>query len=254
MVALAAAGVALWFLPAPGPEVPSGPPASSSASQPAAEEHSASTAVAADAADRAAVTLNEVVETTRAVTFVMTADTARIEVEPCLGRFVNVTVLDSPHRVLRLVVQRRRVEARLDEGGVLAAGVAHVLVPADTHLVISTRSGPVVVRGLGGPIEIDTQSGEVRVDTAPRLDPTVTVVSDSGAIAWQGRCAGGCRVEARSRTGDVTLRAPDRSPFTRGVVRGESAGTVHFEELTCTDPRCSSSPLPWRQPAAGSGH
>jgi hypothetical protein len=263
-VALAAAGVALWFLPPEpvGPEVaaageqhppavvkvPLGPSTSSRASQPVASESPAR-------AELAAVTLNQVVETTRAVTFAMTADAGRIEVEPCLGRFVNVTVLDSPHRVLRLAVQGRRVEARLDEGAVLAAGVAHVLVPADTHLVISTRSGPVVVRGLGGPIEIDTQSGEVRVDTAARLDPTATIVSDSGAIAWQGRCARGCRVEARSRTGDVTLRAPDRSPFTRGAVRGESAaGTVHLEELTCTDPRCSSSPLPWRQPAAGSGH
>src|SRR6185436_2535874 len=101
------------------------------------------------------------------VTFVMTADAGRIEVEPCLGRFVNVTVLDSPHRALQLVVEGRRVEARLDEGALLA-GVAHVMVPADTHLVISTRSGPVVVRGLGGPMEIDTQSGDVRIDTAPR--------------------------------------------------------------------------------------
>jgi hypothetical protein len=130
-----------------------------------------------------------------------------------------------------------------------------VLVPADTHLILSTRAGPIVVRGLGGPMEIDSQSGEVRVDSAPRVDPQLTITSDSGAIAWQGRCGNGCRVEARSREGDITLRAPDRSVFARGAVRGQSErGGVHLEELTCTDPRCASSPLPWRQLAPGQGH
>jgi hypothetical protein len=277
VVALAAAGVALWFLPteprrpevvAPAreraptvAEVTTGPPTAptataSSASTPESRATASSAAsVESDRSAASAVTLNQVVETTRAVTFAIAADAGRIEVEPCLGRFVNVTVLDSPHRALRLVAQGRRVEARFDDGAVLAAGVAHVMVPADTHLIISTRSGPVVVRGLGGPMEIDTQSGEVRTDTAPRLDPIVTIASDSGAIAWQGRCGRGCRVEARSRAGDITLRAPDRSPFNRGAARGESReGRVHLEELTCTDPRCSSSPLPWRQPAAGKSH
>jgi hypothetical protein len=264
VVALAAAGVALWCLPMepvrpevarrsslspapspPSPTSPSPPPPPSISSTGSNEESSAKPAPA----------LNQVIETTRTVTFAIAADAGRIEVEPCLGRFVNVTVLDSPHRALRLVAQGRRVEARFDDGAVLAAGVAHVMVPADTHLIISTRSGPVVVRGLGGPMEIDTQSGEVRADTAPRLDPSVTITSDSGAIAWQGRCGRGCRVDARSRAGDITLRAPDRSPFNRGAARGESReGRIHLEELTCTDPRCSSSPLPWRQPAAGKSH
>jgi hypothetical protein len=199
--------------------------------------------------------LNQVLETTRAVTFAIAADAGRIEVEPCKGRFVNVTVLDSPHRALQLVVRERRVEARFDGGALLASGVAHVLVPADTHLIIATRSGPVVVRGLGGPMEIDTRSGEVRVDTSSRTDPVVTMVSDSGAVGWQGRCGRGCRIDARSRIGDVTLRTPDPSVFTQGAARGESqAGRVHLEELTCADSRCSSSPLPWRQVAPGKEH
>jgi hypothetical protein len=196
-----------------------------------------------------------VLQTRRAVTFAISADGGRIEVEPCRGRFVNVTVLDGPHQTLELIERDRRVEARFDGRPVLSGGVAHILVPADTHLVISTGTGPVVVRGLGGPMEIDTRSGEVRVDTSSRLDPAVTVTSDDGAITWSGRCGRGCRVDARSRTGDITLRAPDRAAFTRGAVRGESqTGRVHLEELTCTDPRCSSSPLPWRQPAAGKNH
>jgi hypothetical protein len=196
-----------------------------------------------------------VLEPARAVTFVMAADAGRIEIEPCRGRFVNVTVLDSPHRSLELVQSGRRVEVRLDGGALLASGVAHVLVPADTHLILSTRSGPIVVRGLGGPMEIDSQSGEVRVDSAPRADPQLTIASDSGAIAWQGRCGKGCRVEARSRLGDITLRAPDRSVIARGAVRGQSErGRVDFEELICTDSRCASSPLPWRQLVPGQGH
>jgi hypothetical protein len=218
-------------------------------------EQAASAPPVAEASGVRAPPLNQVLEPTRAVTFVMSADAGRIEIEPCRGRFVNVTVLDSRHRSLELVQSGRRVEVRFDGGARMASGVAHVLVPADTHLILSTRTGPIVVRGLGGPMEIDSQSGEVRVDSAPRMDPRVTIASDSGAIAWQGRCGNGCRVDARSREGDITLRAPDRSVIARGAVRGQSErGRVHFEELICTDSRCASSPLPWRQLAPGPGH
>jgi hypothetical protein len=196
--------------------------------------------------------LNAVLETRGAVTFALSVDAGRIELEPCRGRFVNVTLLDSPHHQIELHQRDRRVEVALDGGTVMRGGVAHILVPADTHLVLSTRRGAVVVRGLGGPMEIDTVSGEVQIDTASRRDPAVTVTSDSGAITWRGHCGGRCRVEARSQSGDITLRASNPAAFTRGAARGESqTGRVHLEELTCTDPRCSSSPLPWRQPAAG---
>jgi hypothetical protein len=199
------------------------------------------------------IVLNQVIEPRAQVTVAITADAGRIEIEPCRGRFVNVTVLDSSHRSLALVERDRRVELRFDRGPVMADGVAHVLVPADTHLVIATRSGAVVVRGLGGPIEIDSASGEIQVDTAPALDPSAVLHSDSGPIRWQGRCGRRCRVEATSRAGDIALRAPDPAVFTRGAVRGDSrSGRVHLEQLTCTDPRCSSSPLPWR--ADGPGH
>jgi hypothetical protein len=291
VVLATAAIVALWFLPGSlrasrtsggtamrhtitpaegsSDRTASGAPGLVASAKPAAGGVSAGGASAggASAAGRASATdtasamgtaarpLNQVIEPTRAVTFVMAADAGRIEIEPCRGRFVNVTVLGSPHRSLELAVEGQRVEVRLDGGAMLASGVAHVLVPADTHLVLSTRSGPIVVRGLGGPMEIDSQGGEVRVDRAPRADPRVTITSDGGAIAWQGRCGSGCRVDARSRLGDITLRAPDRSVFARGAVRGQSEqGRVHLEELTCTDPRCSSSPLPWRQLAPGQGH
>ncbi|HSS02841.1 MAG TPA: hypothetical protein VLM79_37525 [Kofleriaceae bacterium] len=284
VVVAAAAIVALWFLPGEPPwwragdarvvqvgsaaeattatgAAPSrieGTPAATGAGTAATGVggQAATPSVAAAAGVRVAgPPLNQVLEPARAVTFVMAADAGRIEIEPCRGRFVNVTVLDSPHRSLELVQSGRRIEVRLDGGAQLASGVAHVLVPADTHLILSTRTGPIVVRGLGGPMEIDSQSGEVRVDSAPRVNPQLTIVSDSGAIVWQGRCGNGCRVEARSREGDITLRAPDRSVMARGAVRGQSErGGVHFEELICTDSRCASSPLPWRQLAPGQGH
>jgi hypothetical protein len=248
VVVLAAAGLVMWLLPGPGPRpapapaiAPPGPAPAPPVTPPVPEPvHPGPSLV-----------LNQVVEPEGAVTFVIASDAGRIEIEPCRGRFVNVTVLDSPHRQLELVERGRRVEARFDGDAAMAGGVAHILVPADTHVVVTTRSGSVVVRGLGGPMEVETQSGELQLDTAPRLDPSVTAVSDSGAIMWRGRCGRGCRVEARSRTGDIYLRAPDPAAFTRGAARGESQrGRVHLEELTCTDPRCSSSPLPWRQPAA----
>jgi hypothetical protein len=254
VVVLVAAGVAVWFLPSKSSPVASVVvPVVASVQLPVAEP--APAAVPAPPPAVPAIVLNQVVETRGAVTVVIAATAGRIEIEPCRGRFVNVTALDSPHQRLELVERGRRIEARFDGGPALDGGVAHVLVPADTHLVISTQTGAVVVRGLGGPIEVDTQSGALRLDTAPRLDPVVTAVSDSGAITWQGRCGRGCRVDARSRSGDISLRASDPAAFTRGAARGESAaGHVFLEELTCTDPRCSSSPLPWRQPAGDASH
>lgn len=258
VVVLAAAGVAVWFLPDKSRLDP--------ARDERAEPSPAMVPVPDPTIDRApdvvapappapapAMVLNQVLEPRGPVTVVIAATAGRIEVEPCRGRFVNVTVLDSPHHRLALVAQGRRVEVRLDDGAVLEGGVAHVLVPADTHLVIATQTGDVVVRGLGGPMEIDTKSGALVLDTGPRTNPAVTAVSDTGAITWRGRCGRGCRVDARSRTGDITLRAQDPAAFTRGAARASSeAGHISLEELTCTDPLCSSSPLPWRQAAEAS--
>lgn len=254
VVVLAAAGLVLWLsphpLPAPPPPPAVAPPAQTLAPPPA-PPMTPPPVTPPPVTAAPAQTLNQVVLPRGAVTFLIASDAGRIELEPCRGRFVNVTVLGSPHRRLELVEHDRRVEARFDGGPAMAAGVAHILVPADTHVVVSTRSGAVIVRGLGGPMQIETGSGELQLDTAPRLDPSVTASSDTGAITWRGRCGAGCRVEAHSRTGDITLRAPDPAAFTRGAAHGDSqTGRVHLEELTCTDPRCSSSPLPWRQPAA----
>ena len=250
-VAAVAAGVALWWLPAR----PAEPTATIPVNAPPPPVIAPLPAPPPVIAPPPAIVLNQVLETRGALTVAIAADAGRIEVEPCRGRFVNVTVLDSPHQTLELVEHGRRIEARFDGLAVMAGGVAHVLVPADTHLILSTRSGSVVVRGLGGPLEIDTTSGEIVLDTAARVDPVVTAATDTGAITWRGRCGRGCRVDTRSRTGDITLRAPDPAAFARGAARAESqTGHIHLEELTCTDPRCSSSPLPWRQPAGSAHH
>jgi len=203
------------------------------------------------------VVLNAVLQTRRPITFAISSDAARIELEPCRGRFVNVTVLGGPAAALSLaeIDGGRRVEPRFDGGAVLHGGVAHILVPADTHLIVTSSAGPVVVRGLGGPMSIVTEGGDVRVDTSSHLDPRVTVTTDTGAVIWSGRCGSACRVDARSRAGDITLRAQHRAAFTRGAATARSAtGLVSQEELTCTDPQCTSSPLPWRQAAPGKGH
>jgi hypothetical protein len=198
------------------------------------------------------VVLNQVLETTGPVTVAITADAGRLEIEPCRGRFVNITLLDSPHQRLAIVERNHRLELELDAGQVLTSGVAHILVPADTHLILTTRSGPVVVRGLGGPLEVTTDSGEVQVDTAPRKDPAAAITTITGAITWRGRCTGRCRVDARSRSGDITLRTPHQAAFASGAIRGTSeSGRVVQQEIQCTDPQCLSSPLPWRQGALG---
>ncbi len=247
-VLAAAAAVALWSLPETTPPPSPAMPQPSPSVMPAPAPAPAPPPVEPPTVPL----LNIVLETRGAVTFALSVDAGRIELEPCRGRFVNITLLDSPHRQIELHQRERRVEVALDGGAVMRGGVAHILVPADTHLVLSTRRGAVIVRGLGGPMEIDTVSGEVQIDTASRRDPSVRVTSDSGEITWRGRCGRGCRVEARSHSGDITLRASDRAAFTRGAARGESqTGRVHLEEISCTEPRCSSSPLPWRQPAAG---
>lgn len=262
IVLAAAAGVALWYLPPRAGSVQATAPtaeriaAGSAPDEPAIPATTASTPVPSSvpppppppAVSRPP--LNQVLETEGPVTVVITSDAGRIEVEPCRGRFVNVTVLDSSHRRLALRQRARRVDVAFD-GGALADGVAHVLVPSDTHLVISTKRGDVIVRGLGGPLEVDTQSGAIRVDSAPRLAPSVQLTSESGDLHWQGLCTGRCRIEATSRSGNITLRSADPSAFTRGSARASSeSGRIHLEELTCSDPRCSSPPLPWRSGAA----
>jgi hypothetical protein len=260
VVVLIAAAVALWLVPGPGGSREAAPAVAPARAPEPAPTPSPTPAPAPTTpvlvpapAPAPGIVLNQVIETRGPVTVVISSDAGRIEIEPCRGRFVNATVLDSPHHQLAMVERDRRIELRFDGRPVMTSGVAHVLVPADTHLVIATRSGPVVVRGLGGPIEIDSASGEIHVDTAPSADPSVVLTSDTGPIAWRGRCGRRCKVEATSRTGDIALHAPDPSVFTRGAVRGHSgSGRVQFEELTCTEPRCSSPPLPWR--AAGPGH
>lgn len=198
--------------------------------------------------------LNQVMETRGPVTVVIQAGAGRVEVEPCGGRFVNATVLGSSHSELALVERRGRIAVELDGGLAMADGVAHVMVPRDTRLIITTHSGGVVVRGLGGPLQVTSQSGNLQLDTAPSSAPDVSATTETGAIRWQGRCGRGCRVAARSDTGDITLRASDPAAFTRGAARAESArGQVHLERLTCDHPRCVSPPLSWRSPA-GQGH
>ncbi len=82
---------------------------------------------------------------------------------------------------------------------------------------ITSTSGDVRVRSIVGSIAIRTSSGDIEVGRSTRASSALLSCT-SGAIQWAGHCATGCRLQARSNSGDVRL-AFDRA----------SSATVRFE-------------------------
>jgi len=81
-------------------------------------------------------------------------------------------------------------------------------------------SGDVVVAGATGDVRVESVSGDLNVasvGTAPRVFANTT----SGDVHWSGTCGSGCRLEARTLSGDVRLHVGDGSSF---AVRFQSHG------------------------------
>jgi DUF4097 and DUF4098 domain-containing protein YvlB len=122
-----------------------------------------------------------------------------------------------------------------------------VELPPGSHVEIDGISGDLSVAGLGGNVRLRATSGDVKIDRASSVDvKTVngdvmvrdatgevrvrTVSGDakvrmagsgahlefdttSGDLEWGGSCGAGCRIDARSCSGDLVLALDPASSF-----------------------------------------
>jgi DUF4097 and DUF4098 domain-containing protein YvlB len=161
---------------------------------------------------------------------------------------VLVTVDGAGARQARLVAETPdRVRVEFDGRRRLRTGDVHVEVPPKSGADLSTVSGGVVVRGLGGQVRVRTVEGDIDVERAAGLEAqavsgdirahdiggptrirsvagTVSVASStpapqieldttSGDLEWRGTCGKGCRLDARTMSGDVVLHPTKESSF-----------------------------------------
>jgi hypothetical protein len=78
---------------------------------------------------------------------------------------------------------------------------------------IRTVSGDVHVGGVRDAVRIQTVSGDTRVVTYDSPATSLDYNSVSGNLQWEGRCAAGCRIAARTHSGDLSLRLDPASAF-----------------------------------------
>lgn len=76
-----------------------------------------------------------------------------------------------------------------------------------------TISGHVSIIDADGETRIDSVSGDAQVSAARGVTPIVRFASTSGDLDWSGACGPACRIEARTMSGDVTMRLRRESSF-----------------------------------------
>jgi Putative adhesin len=93
-------------------------------------------------------------------------------------------------------------------GGAIRVGKAR-------NVEAQSVNGSVTLLGVGGRAEVESVAGKVSVVT---LDPAarVEIETVSGAIDWRGPCNAGCRVEARTMSGNMTVGARAGSSYAFG--------------------------------------
>lgn len=126
-------------------------------------------------------------------------------------------------------------------------GRLHVELPPGSHVELSTASGDIVVRDLGGNVRVRSASGDLHVKRAASVEAMLvsgsaqlsdiggdvrlrTVSGDadvrqsgnasvlefgttSGDLTWSGGCNMSCRISARTTSGDVRLAMPSSSSW-----------------------------------------
>lgn len=104
-------------------------------------------------------------------------------------------------------------------------------------------SGDVVVESATGEVRLRTVSGDAQVSQtgAARLEYGTT----SGDLVWTGTCKAGCRIEARSTSGDVKLRMSSDSSFDLRYVShsGDVADDLKLQTLEQNDSRHGGTSL-----------
>lgn len=144
------------------------------------------------------------------------------------GNRVDVEFDGKPHmrtgRVRIEVPPRSSVDIKLTAGDLRVTGVDGAVraqnVSGDVRVEraagsidVRTVSGDVQVGGVRDTVRIQTVSGDTRVVTIDNPATNLDYNSVSGNIQWEGRCAAGCRIAARTHSGEVSLRLDPASAF-----------------------------------------
>ncbi|MGZ3440708.1 MAG: DUF4097 family beta strand repeat-containing protein [Polyangia bacterium] len=175
-----------------------------------------------------------------------------IEVVGGAGNKVKAQLIDSSGAI-RLAQSGDRVEVVLSTKSGwphVPAGIdgkLRIEVPAGSNVELTSASGDIAVRDTAGNVRLRTASGEVRLRQVAGVEVMAvsgdvvvenasgevrlrTVSGDaqvtqngggahleygttSGDLDWAGSCRSGCRIEARSTSGDVKLRMPSDASF-----------------------------------------
>jgi hypothetical protein len=120
------------------------------------------------------------------------------------------------------VPQKSAVEVTSDSGDVAIHGVGgevraratagDVRVEHASAVEVRAVSGDVAVQSAAGEVRVNTVSGDINVATVG-ASSHVSANTTSGDVHWKGNCGGGCRLEARTLSGDVELQPVDKSSF-----------------------------------------
>ncbi|HEY2744172.1 MAG TPA: DUF4097 family beta strand repeat-containing protein [Polyangia bacterium] len=160
---------------------------------------------------------------------------ADIEVVGVGGKQVKAQLVDSSG-ALRLTQSGDRVEVNLQSKSGwphVPAGIDGKLrleIPWGSSVELTSASGDVMVHDTNGNVRLRTASGEVRlrkvasvevmavsgdvvVDGASGEVRLRTVSGDAQIMQTSGACKSGCRIEARSTSGDIKLRMASDSSF-----------------------------------------
>ena len=176
---------------------------------------------------------------------------ADIEIVGGGGKQVKAQLIDSSGAI-RFAQSGDRVEVQLQSKSGwphVPAGIdgrLRIEVPMGSHVELTSASGDIAVRDTGGNVRLRTASGEVKlrkvagvevmavsgdvdIDGASGEVRLRTVSGDarvvqggagkieygttSGDLDWTGSCKTGCRIEARSTSGDVKLHFGGDSSF-----------------------------------------
>jgi hypothetical protein len=177
---------------------------------------------------------------------------ADLEVVPGSGKTVKAQLLDSSGGI-RLNYSGDRVEVLFESKSGwphIPAGIDGRLrleLPPGSHVELTSASGDIVVRDVGGNVRLRTASGEVHLKKVANVEVMAvsgdvivenasgevrlrTVSGDarvtqsgaashveygttSGDLDWSGSCGANCRIEARTTSGDVKLQLSPSSSF-----------------------------------------
>jgi hypothetical protein len=181
---------------------------------------------------------------------------SEIEVVPGAAKMVKASLLDGSSTGIKLVERGDRIEVAFEmrgnggwpriPGGI--EGKLRVELPPGSHVELTSASGDIMVRDVGGNVRVRTASGEVHLKKVANVEVMavsgdVTVENASGEVRlrtvsgnanvsqwggaaskleygttsgdldWAGTCGNGCRIEARSTSGDVKLMLTPASSF-----------------------------------------